>query len=74
MSDIETRTKRAMKYKKKKSRDPVAQAMNENHGAFAMKVFNGKKRKYVRERIDVRRLPEETFGDLEEIEDFGDED
>lgn len=45
-----------MKYKKKKSRDPVAQAMNENHGAFSMKIINAKKGKYVRERIDLRRI------------------
>jgi len=66
MSDFETRTKRAMKYKKKKSRNPVAQALNENHGAFAMKITNAKKGKYVRERIDLRQLPstDEEEGDF----------
>jgi ribosomal protein L14E/L6E/L27E len=53
LSDPDTRDRRAKKFK---HRNPVAKIMNENKGAFAIKIPNPKKSTYKREKLRARDI------------------
>lgn len=56
MSDPETRDRRSKKFRKETKRNPVAKVLNENKGAFAIKILNPKKSTYKREKLRAREI------------------
>lgn len=56
MSSPDDKSKRQQKMKYKRMRDPVAKVMNENRGAFALKIINPKKTKYKRVKLDPKSI------------------
>ena len=53
MSDEETRTKRSKKF-----RNPVAKKLNENRGAFTIKVFEPQKDKKKEKKVNFKNYEE----------------